>query len=167
MQDEYPPESVPLRAAAAKWCPSELAEFEASLARLKCQGRQNYSGAPNARIYHYDEYHSATAQLMADVLKAGDACNRSLERLLLSGELLAWGRPASPLADLRGIPSDAWASLRIQHAAEGRAAGGGTLLFGLRISEPVSAPDTAQPDPLRANDHETSTPRKFTLECDR
>jgi len=145
MQNEPPPESVPLRAAASKWCPRELAELEACRQRLDRDGRQNYSGPPNAPVYHYDDGHSATAQLMADVLKAGAACSGSLERLLLSGKLLAWGRPASPLADIRSIPADAWASLRIQHAAEGRAGGGGALLFGLRVSEPAPV-QPAQPD---------------------
>ncbi|MFN6953783.1 MAG: hypothetical protein ACK4PG_03195 [Acetobacteraceae bacterium] len=143
-----PPGALPLRQAMQAWLPEKvLADVRAAGDELNRNARQVYRiDEQGRRIFEIDAHSDFNRPLLLRVKEAQDAAGAAFLALLRAGRLVAWAREGSPVAPLRRIPADAWASLRLAHVTEGRARGHGVDLFGIHVA-PAAEAAAAPPKP--------------------
>jgi hypothetical protein len=141
-----PPGALPLQAAMHQWLPEEVVDaVDAADEDLKRNARKVYRiDAQGRDVVEIDPHSDFNRPLLLRMREAQAAAEAAFLAMLRAGRLVAWGREGSPVAPLRPIPADAWASLRLEHVAEGRAQGPGARLFGLRVA-PAAALQPAAP----------------------
>jgi len=142
-----PPGALPLRQAMQAWLPEKvLAEVRAAGDDLNRNARQVYRiDEQGRRIFEIDAHSDFNRALLLRMQEAQDAAGAAFLALLRAGRLVAWAREGSPVAPLRRIPADAWASLRLAHVTEGRARGHGVDLFDIRVAPASATPPTPAP----------------------
>jgi hypothetical protein len=144
-----------------QWLPEKvLAAVDAAFEDLKRHARQVYSiDGQGQEIVEIDPYSDSNRSLLRRVREAQDAAGDAFLAMLRAGRLVAWAREGSPLAPLRRIPADAWATLRLVHVEEGRAQGPGVKLFGIRVA-PAAAlqPAASAGEPKAEAAAEPATP---------
>jgi hypothetical protein len=150
-----PPGALPLLVAMHKWVPEKvLAAVDAADEDLKRNARKVYRiDAQGREVVEIDATSDFNRPLLRRMREAQAEAEATFLALLRAGRLVAWAREGSPVAPLRRIPADAWASLRLEHVAEGRARGHGVNLFGIHVA-PATALQRAFPagEP-KANDN--------------
>lgn len=154
------PGALPLRQAMQAWLPEKvLAEVRAAGDELNRNARQVYwIDEQGRRIFEIDAHSDFNRPLLLRMREAQDAAGAAFLALLRAGRLVAWAREGSPVAPLRRIPADAWASLRLAHVTEGRARGHGVDLFGIHVA-PAAEPSDSPAAALRpANGGPTASP---------
>lgn len=151
-----PPGALPLRQAMEAWLPETvLAEVRAAGDELNRNARRVYwIDEQGRRNFEIDADSDFNRPLLMRMKEAQDAAGSAFLALLRAGRLVAWAREGSPVAPLRRVPADAWASLRLAHVTEGRARGHGVNLFGIQVApaaEPAERPaDWPAPAPAAA-----------------
>jgi hypothetical protein len=146
-EDSHPPPgALPLQAAMHEWLPEKvLAAVDAAAEELKLRARKVYwIDAQGREVVEIDPYSDFNRPLLRRMREAQAAAEAAFLAMLRAGRLIAWGREGSPLAPLRRIPADAWATLRLVHVTEGRAQGPGGMLFGVHVA-PAAALQPAAP----------------------
>jgi hypothetical protein len=141
-----------------EWLPKEVVDaVDAASDDLKRNARKVYRiDAQGREGVEIDPHSDFNRPLLLRMREAQAAAEAAFLAMLRAGRLVAWGREGSPVAPLRRIPADAWASLRLEHVAEGRASGHGVNLFGIHVApaaalQPVApasvpkAPTAAEP----------------------
>jgi hypothetical protein len=159
---ERPPGALPLLSAMQTWLPADVqAATLAATKDLNRNARQVYRiDARGQRVFEIDAQSAHNRPLLLRMHEAQEGAEVAFLALLRAGRLVAWGREGSPMAPLRRIPPDAWASLRLVHVTEGRARGPGVDLFGVQVApaaEPAIPPAPAvsapqQPPAAPTND---------------
>jgi hypothetical protein len=129
-----------------EWLPKEVvAAVDAAFEDLKRHARRvHWVNARGREVDEIDPYSDFNRPLLRRVREAQDAAEAAFITMLRAGRLVAWARQGSPLAPLRRIPADAWATLRLVHVEEGRAQGPGATLFGIHVA-PAAALQPAAP----------------------
>jgi hypothetical protein len=136
-EDSRPrPVALPLLAAMHAWLPRHIvAEYEKAEAELRRNGRWVYRKDAQGRdVVELDATSTYNLPWLQRVVEAQARAEAAFLAMLRAGRLVAWAREGSPLAPLRRIPADAWATLRLVHVAEGRAQGPGVKLFGIHVA---------------------------------
>ena len=155
-----PPGALPLLQAMQAWLPeTALAEVRAAGDELNRNARQVYRiDEQGRRIFEIDAHSDFNRPLLLRMQEAQEAAGAVFLALLRAGRLVAWAREGSPVAPLRRIPADAWASLRLSHVTEGRARGHGVNLFGIHVAPAVEPSDSPAAALLPANGGPTASP---------
>jgi hypothetical protein len=146
-EDSRPrPVALPLLAAMHAWLPRHIvAEYEKAEAELRRNGRWVYRKDAQGRdIVELDATSDFNRPLLLRMREAQAAAEAAFLGMLRAGRLIAWAREGSPLAPLRRIPADAWATLRLVHVAEGRARVPNVELFAIHVA-PAAASQTVAP----------------------
>jgi hypothetical protein len=141
-----PPGALPLQTAMHQWLPEKvLAAVDAAAEDLKRHARKVYRIDAQCRwVVEIDPHSDFNRPLLLRMREAQAAAEAAFIAMLRAGRLVAWGREGSPVAPLRRIPADAWATLRLVHVTEGRAQGPGVTLFGIHVV-PAAALQPAAP----------------------
>jgi hypothetical protein len=138
-----------------EWLPKEVVDaVDAASDDLTRNARKVYRiDAQGREVVEIDATSDFNRPLLLRMREAQAAAEAAFLAMLRAGSLIAWAREGSPVAPLRRIPADAWASLRLVHVTEGRASGHGVNLFGIHVA-PAAALQRASPSgEPKANDN--------------